>query len=234
MTQQGQPGWFPDPAGTPQLRYFDGRQWTSSYSQLPPPPKKGGAGKVVLGVIGALVLLVIIGNAVGGDEEDTSSSSTSSSRSPFSSDRTASAPSTAVRTTAATPTAAPAGSPVRDGKFEFQVLDMVQQETVSDPTGNPFMTTEAQGVFYVLTLSVTNIGNEARGYYGSNQKLIDTSNREYTADSAADMYMNEHIGDINPGNSIQVKVAFDVPPGTVPSMLEVHDSMFSGGAKVSL
>ncbi len=41
-------------------------------------------------------------------------------------------------------------------------------------------------------------------------------------------------GDINPGNAIQVKAAFDVPPGTVPSELEVHDSMFSGGATVRL
>lgn len=236
MTQQGPPGWFPDPAGTPQLRYFDGQQWTSNYSPLPPPPKRGagGAGKIILGVIGALVLLVIIGNAVGGDDESRTSSSTTTSRSAFSSDRTASAPSTSARPTATTPTAAPAGSPVRDGKFEFRVLNVVQQDTVSDPTGNPYMTKEAQGVFYVLTLSVTNIGNEARGYYGANQKLIDASNREFTADSAADMYMNEHIGDINPGNSIQVKVAFDVPPGTVPAMLEVHDSMFSGGAKVRL
>jgi hypothetical protein len=48
------------------------------------------------------------------------------------------------------------------------------------------------------------------------------------------MWMNSGTGDINPGNSIQVQAAFDVPPGTQPAELEVHDSMFSGGAKVGL
>ncbi len=42
------------------------------------------------------------------------------------------------------------------------------------------------------------------------------------------------MADINPGNYIQVKTAFDVPPGTKSAELEVHDSMFSGGAKVAL
>ncbi|PRC60608.1 scramblase, partial [Mycobacterium sp. ITM-2017-0098] len=36
-------GWYPDPLGGPQQRFFDGRQWTDHYaaqvdpSQLPPP-----------------------------------------------------------------------------------------------------------------------------------------------------------------------------------------------------
>ena len=42
------------------------------------------------------------------------------------------------------------------------------------------------------------------------------------------------MGDINPGNSIQVELAFDVPPGTNPAELELHDSMFSGGISVRL
>ena len=48
------------------------------------------------------------------------------------------------------------------------------------------------------------------------------------------MWANKGTGDINPGNSIQVQVAFDVPPGTQPAELELHDSMFSGGVKLRL
>lgn len=33
------PGWYPDPAGTPQRRYFDGTAWTDHYA---PPPVPGG------------------------------------------------------------------------------------------------------------------------------------------------------------------------------------------------
>jgi hypothetical protein len=83
-------------------------------------------------------------------------------------------------------------------------------------------------------MSVANIGNEAQSYYGSNQKLVDTSHREYEPNSEADMWMNQGTGDINPGNNIQVRAAFDVPPGTVPAELELHDSMLSGGVRLSL
>jgi hypothetical protein len=134
-------------------------------------------------------------------------------------------------------TIVPAGSAVRDGKFEFQVLGIDRAKTVSDPTGNPYMTATAQGEFIVITMSVANIGDQPQNYFGQNQKVIDASGREYGASTEADMYMNTSnsvMGDINPGNSIQVKAAFDVPPGTQPAALEVHDSMFSGGVSVKL
>jgi uncharacterized membrane protein len=144
---------------------------------------------------------------------------------------------THAATAPASATIAPAGSAVRDGKFEFQVLNIARAKTVSDLTGNPYMTTTAQGEFIVITMSVANIGDQPQNYFGQNQKVIDVSGREYGANSAADMWMNTSnsvMGDINPGNSIQVKAAFDVPPGTQPAALEVHDSMFSGGVSVRL
>jgi hypothetical protein len=99
---------------------------------------------------------------------------------------------------------------------------------------NPYEIVDAQGEFIILTLSVTNIGDRSQSYFGANQKLIDAAGREYEANSTADLWANKGTGDINPGNSIQVEAAFDVPPGTQPAELEVHDSMFSGGAKVRL
>ena len=65
-----------------------------------------------------------------------------------------------------TDAAAPAGSAVRDGKFEFRVVDVSRAATVSDPTGNPYMTVNPQGEFVVVTLSVTNIGYEPQSYSG--------------------------------------------------------------------
>jgi hypothetical protein len=59
----------------------------------------------------------------------------------------------------------------------------------------------------------------------------------HAVSSEADMWMNTGIsamGEINPGNSIQVRVPFDVPPGTRASALELHDSMLSGGVSVRL
>jgi len=99
---------------------------------------------------------------------------------------------------------------------------------------NQFEIVDAQGEFIIVNLSVANIGDEAQSYFGTNQKLIDRSGREYEANSSADFWGNKGTGDINPGNSIQVQVAFDVPPGTQPAELELHDSMFSGGVKLRL
>jgi hypothetical protein len=134
------------------------------------------------------------------------------------------------------PTAVSAGSAVRDGKFEFQVLNITHASQAGDPGGNPYEQAKAQGEFIIVTLSVKNIGGEPQSYFGDNQKLIDSSGRQYSATSDADMFMNSNngTGDINPGNSIQVSVAIDVPPGTVPSKLQLHDSAFSGGATVLL
>jgi hypothetical protein len=129
---------------------------------------------------------------------------------------------------------APAGSAVRDGKFEFQILGMTRSATAGNPS-NPFEIVRAQGEFIILTMSVANIGNQPQSYFGLNQKLIDMSGRQYGANTEAATWMNADMtGDINPGNSVQVKEAFDVPPGTTPAQLEVHDSMFSGGANVQL
>jgi hypothetical protein len=133
-----------------------------------------------------------------------------------------------------TPTAAPAGSSVRDGKFEFRVTNMTRAATAGNPD-NEFEIVKAQGEFIIVTMSVKNIGKEPQSYFADNQKLIDSSGRQYGASSEADTWENQSIGgDINPGNSIQVKAAFDVPRGTAPTELEVHDSMFSGGAKIDL
>lgn len=128
---------------------------------------------------------------------------------------------------------APAGSAVRDGKFEFVVTAVdAPVKTVGD---NQFLRETAQGEYILIHITITNIGNEPRGYFGSNQKLIDDQNREFTNDTRAEINVNEHLhADINPGNKLDVVLAFDVPVGAVPATLELHDSMLSGGAKVAL
>ena len=108
----------------------------------PPQSKKSKKG-IVLGSIGAvLALFLLIGLASGGEDEKKSPTTTK-----------ASAPSSSVSTTVAPvpvvpepvgPTVAPAGSAVRDGKFEFRVLSIERAKSVSDPTGNPYMTTTAR------------------------------------------------------------------------------------------
>jgi hypothetical protein len=207
--------------------YWDGLGWAAPQAPPPLPPKKSSAGKVAGIVVAIIVVLFGIGKC--GSHSSTSSSSSSAPTHASSLSST----SAAAPAAPATPTVAPAGSAVRDGKFEFRVLNMTRAKQAGD-LSNQFEIVDAQGEFIIVTLSVANIGDEQRSFYGGNQKLIDTSGRQYSANSEAAMWMNPGTGDINPGNSIQVRVAFDVPLGTQPAEFEVHDSMFSGGAKVGL
>ena len=45
-----------------------------------------------------------------------------------------------------------------------------------------------------------------------------------------DVFLNQ----INPGNTVKGVLVYDMPKGAVPASIELHDSMFSGGATVSL
>ncbi|MGW5571459.1 DUF4352 domain-containing protein [Nocardia thailandica] len=130
-------------------------------------------------------------------------------------------------------TAAPAGSEVRDGKFAFVVTGV---EAPVDVVGtNKFLEKRAQGEYVQVHIEVTNVGNQARHYFGDNQKLIDGQGREFANDTSAELNVNDHlIAEINPGNKLSITLVFDVPKGTTPAAVEFHDSAFSGGARVAL
>ena len=212
------PGWYPDPFGAPRQRYFDGKDWTEHYAPLargaaplvPQPTKR----KVWPWVAGG-VAIVLVCFAVGGQDDKPAALSAPSSAQPH-----PTAPANP------NPTAAPAGSAVRDGKFEFRVLGVERSKSIKGVI--------AQGEFVLVTLSIENTGDQARRFYGGNQKLVDTSGREFSFSSMIDYKLDAASGDINPGLSMQSQVAFEVPPGTQVRELILHDSMFSGGAHLEI
>jgi len=72
-----------------------------------------------------------------------------------------------------------------------------------------------------------------------NQKLIDSAGRQYGPDMSYAVALNPSfvvtVNDVNPGFAVgTVKVPFGVPVGTQVAAVEVHDSAFSGGARVSV
>jgi Domain of unknown function (DUF4352)/Protein of unknown function (DUF2510) len=128
--------------------------------------------------------------------------------------------SSSVNNKTSTPTAAPAAGlnqPVRDGQFEFVVTGVYNQG---------YMTAH---------MTVRNIGNEAQTFFTQNQKLIDSAGRIYDADTAAVYDFNKSgMVDLNPGLSTESVVPFRVPEGVTITAVEVHDSAFSGGARVTV
>lgn len=103
-------------------------------------------------------------------------------------------------------------------------------------------TEQPRGEFVIVTMTVTNIGNQPQSFFVQNQKLIDTAGKEYAADSMAAMSINRNdnggtdtmLINMNPGFTITVQVPFDVPSGTTYKEVVLHDSVFSNGARVTL
>lgn len=235
-------GWYPDPEGKPGWRFFDGTNWTVSAPAAPPssfpppaaaiPPaaptvKPGGSvdKRWAWGIVGAVLVVVVIASVFsdsGSDSKKAASSSSSSTRT-----YATSAPRTSTPPAPKTTAMAPAGSAVRDGKFEFQVLGVERGATSIDDAFGPEI---AKGEFFTVKIRVTNIGDDSRSFSATNQKLIIDGN-EYEATSFMD---NGWMEDINPGLGIDTQATFDIPKGAVPTAIEFHDSMFSGGVVVAL
>jgi len=130
-------------------------------------------------------------------------------------------------------TAAGIGTPVRDGKFEFTV-------TAVDPgkstIGTGSISKTAQGQFVLVHVTVRNIGNQQQSFDQSSQKMIDQQGRQLSPDTTAGVYVdpNNFLAQINPGNSVEGLLVYDIPKDAVPTKLQLHDSPFSGGVTVQL
>jgi len=189
-------------------------------------------------VVGGIILLIIVGTVLGGNKGGTGTGASSGGGA-----------STGTGTgtgTGSSPATQSAGSPVahigdkvRDGKFEFTVIKVRHAKSVGDTSLG--LGDSAQGRFTIVTLRVTNIGNQSQTLDDSSQYLYDAAGRKYSASSAADIDLSGANGqgstwldDINPGNTVVGKIAFDMPAGVKAVKIELHDSMFSNGVIVQL
>lgn len=104
--------------------------------------------------------------------------------------------------------------------------------------GNELLNRKAQGQYCLVTVKVKNVGNEARTLAASNQHAYNAAGQKYDADSTASIYLDDAgralYEDINPGNSVDGTLVFDVPRDVKLVRLELHDSPLSGGVTVTL
>lgn len=178
----------------------------------------------ILTVVGALLLIGIIVAAAGGGDTATKNSAGSNSNN-----------SQAV-SEQPKETAAKLNEPARDGKFEF-IVSGVECGKPSVGT-NEYLTQQAQGQFCLVNVSVKNIGNEAQTFDSSSQYLFDASGAKFSADGTASLYANPQgstfLNQINPGNSVNGVLVFDLPKDKTPVTAQLHDSPMSNGVKISL
>jgi hypothetical protein len=177
----------------------------------------------ILTALGAIVILIIAISALSsGDEEPTTTTSDNAGAADG-------------EQPAAGAEGAGVGDPVRDGKFEFTVNSVECGET---ELGDDILGTTAQGQFCLVSLTVENIGDEPQSLFGDNQYLLDSEGRKFSADTEAQLYLDEGqltiYEEVNPGNSVEGIVVFDVPEGVELAGIELHNSALSGGVTVDL
>jgi hypothetical protein len=173
---------------------------------------------ILLAVVVLIVIIAIAANS--GDAGSSSSSSSSASGGGTSS--------SGAKTVGLNQAA-------RDGKFEFTVtgVDCSQNTIGADP-----VSTKANGVFCVVSMTVQNIGNEAQTLVATNQYGYDAQGKKFSTDTKSEFYLPNQGGalfnQLNPGSSVTGQIVYDVPAGTKLTKLELHDSMLSGGVSVNL
>lgn len=180
-------------------------------------------------IVGGIVAVFVIVAVAGGGDKDTSDSAAGGAPAAPAAPGAPAAPAKSGTSIAGI------GTPVRDGKFEFTVTGI--EAGLPSVGDNPYLMQKAQGQFVVVTMTVQNTGNEPKGISPTDQKLFDAQGRKFTADPTAAINLDSDVplwDQINPGNSVTLKVVYDMPVGAVPASMELHDSMFSGGAKVNL
>jgi hypothetical protein len=183
-------------------------------------PKKKSNAPMIIGIIAA-VLLVLCGGAVA----CTAVLGSAVNNMPNNPDGNDGAPAAAVGL----------NEPARDGQFEFTVTSV---DCGIAQIGSQYLNKNAQGQFCQVHVTVKNIGNEARTFHDSSQYAYNAAGQRYDADGVAGMYLDEDsrafLEDINPGNSVNGIIVFDIPKDASIVKVELHDSAFSGGVVVNV
>jgi hypothetical protein len=189
----------------------------------------------------ALVVVIGISNAMNGGTNDEvasdSSSQTETSGSGESEGTTAEASGSGESEETTAEASVPGiGSAVVAGNFTFTVTAL---ECGISGVGTDSFGQKAQGEYCKINLTVENTGNEADYFSASNQKVLDSEGREFEADTGAMIYLEEGddvwLGaDINPGNSAEVAILYDMPVGVAPVTITLVDGLFGSGVEVSL
>jgi len=124
------------------------------------------------------------------------------------------------------------GQEVRDGDFSFVVTGVQRMDAVVNPE-HPDIEKVAQGEYVVVQMTVTNTSAEPQTYSGSFNTLFDGST-VYKSDDEAWLYFGHLPPRLNPGDSFDTAVVFDVPRGAEVQSVELHDGPTSTGVTVAL
>jgi cytoskeletal protein RodZ len=188
-------------------------------------------GAACAALLAVLVLVVIYGVFINKPETiSMGPSSTSKSATPTTSSDNGWGSGT--QTTSQSPTTASgSGAQASDGGLTFAVTGTETASSVQYQDA-PVQKT-AQGEFFIVHMTVLNSG-DAQGTFLATLQKLKAGGTTYSIDDEATAYLNGTWADLNAGDTTDLAIAFDVPPGTTPESLEVHGDPMSAGAEVPL
>ncbi|WLP91688.1 DUF4352 domain-containing protein [Gordonia sp. NB41Y] len=189
---------------------------------VPTPPQKKRKWPWIVGALVVLIIIIAVMSGTSGDDQASRSGSSATTAQDGGSGGGDQTPGL--------------NTPVRDGKFEFVVTGV--EKGLSSVGDNPYLTEKAQGQFVIVTMTVKNISDKAYSFSPTDQKLFDAQGRSFEPSTSAQIALGDSDipvwDNINPGNTVTAKVVYDMPADAQPASIELHDSLFSGGAKVAL
>jgi hypothetical protein len=137
-----------------------------------------------------------------------------------------------TKTASESPTTASGSGPqASDGGLTFAITGTETAPSVQYQDAPVEKT--AQGEFFIVHMTVLNSGDGPGTFLGTLQKLK-AGGTVYAIDDEATAYLNGTYADVNPGDTADVAIAFDVPPGTTPDSIEVHGEPMGAGVDVPL
>jgi hypothetical protein len=125
------------------------------------------------------------------------------------------------------PAGAGVGEAVAVGDFEYNVSGI---ECGVESIGPDGFGEEPQGQFCIVSLSVTNVGDSAETFFTDNVVLLNDAGQEYSADDVASLYIEGNdtfLTEVNPGNTLEGSVAFDIPADATPAQVQLSGGLFS-------
>ncbi|MEB4616522.1 DUF4352 domain-containing protein [Leucobacter sp. M11] len=195
--------------------------------------------KILTGVGAAVIALIAIAAINGGGSGDAGAGSAAPASQPSAESADAAGATEAPAEEPATEEAAAElpgiGDTVTSGKLEVTVVSL---EEVGTTVGGQYLQETAQGRYVRIEAKVANSGTDPKLFTISSFTIRDAEGRSFNADTMAtiteDPEANTWATEINPGNSVQGGVLFDLPEGAVPTTLEVSGGVFSGAETISL
>lgn len=205
------------------------------YGQKPPKQKKPLLKRWWFWLL-VVIVIIAVASAIGGGGEDTGTAEGGSADAQQSGEP---AEKEAAEKEAADKPAEEASYGIGDtvAADDWEITVAKVDDGVSQ-VGDEFLNAQAQGQFVQIELSVKNTGSDPNFFFEDDIKLGDDAGNTYSADSEAGIYAAENnilfLEEINPGNTAEGVLVFDVPEDADPNTLTFSGGIFSDPVEISL